>query len=393
MRRISSYAAIKGISTVMAASTAAFLLCATTGMAQGSKVYRDPSGSYSVNVPSGWEAQPQQGSPMVSIVDAKNKVSVTVGVMKGPEANTPSAEAELKTIESQFPQSCPQAKIEERGQTKLAGLSGAFIVVHCTDATGPQLMKFTAASRPGVVALMVTASPGNAYLKDLLPLESIRTSFKALPAAGAQGMGSGQGMGGMQGGAPMQRNTAGGQQGMGGGDGMGSNQGMGGGQPPMQGQPQPQTQPGGEFPSPGGSDSGAYHDPQGRYSLAVPSGWNTASDNGNLTLSSGSSWVSVATSNGAQPADVSHQIVQQIQAQYKQFQILNEGDFQNNGHPSHGTNATGVNPKGVRVSVLVVTIGAGGGHYLVLISSAPNDQAKQINSTVMQIAQSVKFGG
>jgi hypothetical protein len=159
----------------------------------------------------------------------------------------------------------------------------------------------------------------------------------------------------------------------------------------MQGQPQ--TQPGGDFPSPGGSDSGAYHDPQGRYSLAVPSGWNTASDNGNLTLSSGSSWVSVATSSGAQPADVNHQIVQQIQSQYKQFQILNEGDFQNNGHPSHGTNATGVNPKGVRVSVLVVSIGAGSGHFLVLISSAPNDQAKQINSTVMQIAQSVKFGG
>jgi hypothetical protein len=199
----------------------------------------------------------------------------------------------------------------------------------------------------------------------------------------------------------MQRTAAGGQQGMqgmGGGDGMGGNQGTGGGQPPMQGQPQPQTQPGGEFPSPGGGSdsgpgSGAYHDPQGRYSLAVPSGWNTASDNGNLTLSSGSSWVTVATSNGAQPADVSHQIVQQIQSQYKQFQIMNEGDFQNNGHPSHGTNATGVNPKGVRVSVLVVSISAGSGHYLVLISSAPNDQAKQINSTVMQIAQSVKFGG
>jgi hypothetical protein len=83
----------------------------------------------------------------------------------------------------------------------------------------------------------------------------------------------------------------------------------------------------------------------------------------------------------------------QIQAQYKQFQVLNEGDFQNNGHAAHGTNATGINPKGARVSVLVVSISAGSGNYLILISSAPNDQAKQINGAVMQIAQSVRFAG
>jgi hypothetical protein len=136
-----------------------------------------------------------------------------------------------------------------------------------------------------------------------------------------------------------------------------------------------------------------YHDPNGRYSLAVPPGWNTASDNGNLTLRSGPSWVTVATSNGAQPSDVNRQIVGQIQAQYKDFKVMNEGDFQNNGHPAHGTNATGINPKGARVSVLVVSIGAGSGHYLVLISSAPNDQAQQINGTVMKIAQSVRFAG
>jgi hypothetical protein len=142
-----------------------------------------------------------------------------------------------------------------------------------------------------------------------------------------------------------------------------------------------------------GSGSNTYRDPQGRYALAVPDGWNLASDNGNVTLSSGASWVTVATSSGAQPADVNRQVVQQIQAQYKSFQVLNEGDFQNNGHPAHGANATGINPKGARVSVLVVSISAGSGHYLILISSAPNDQAKQINGAVMQIAQSVRFAG
>ncbi len=231
-------------------------------------------------------------------------------------------------------------------------------------------MKFTAASKPGLVALAVTASPGNAYLTQLIPLETIHDSFKILSSGGAP-MGGGQGIGGGQ------------ARGIGGGPG----QGMG------QGQGQGQSAGGGDFPSPGGGGSGSYHDPQGRYSLAVPDGWNTASDNGNLTLSSGASWVSVATSTGAQPSDVNHQIVQQIQAQYKDFKILGEGDFKNNGHPAHGANATGINPKGARVAVSVMAISAGNGNYLVLISSAPSDQAQQFSGTVMQIAQSVRFAG
>jgi len=370
-RRFASPAASAAPSLGIVLTMACLCAGAPQMQGQGKHVFTDPNGNFSVTVPAGWQTQPQQGSPMISIVNPNTKVSVTLGVMKGPEANTPSAEAELKQIEGQFPQSCPQAKILERGANRLAGLSGSFMVVRCGGADGPQTTKFTAASKPGLVALMVTSSPGDAYLKELIPLAEIHNSLKVLSAAGGPAAG-GQGMGG------------------------GQAQGMGAGQ--GQGQGQGQSDGGGEFPSPGGSGmggsgSGGYHDPQGRYSLAVPAGWNTASDNGNLTLSSGANWVSVATSTGAKAGDVNHQIVQQIQAQYKNFQILNEGDFQSNGHAAHGTNATGINPKGVRASVLVVSIDAGSGNFLVLISSAPNDQAKEINGTVMQIAQSVRFAG
>jgi hypothetical protein len=152
--------------------------------AQGKRVYKDPAGAYSVTVPAGWDTQPQQGTPMISIVNAKSKVSVTLGVMRGPAANTPSAEKELQGIQAQFSQSCPKAKIESQGSTTLAGLSGQFMVVHCSPAEGPQLMKFTAATKPGVVALMVTASPGNAYLKELVPLMEISSSLRVLGPAG-----------------------------------------------------------------------------------------------------------------------------------------------------------------------------------------------------------------
>jgi hypothetical protein len=99
------------------------------------------------------------------------------------------------------------------------------------------------------------------------------------------------------------------------------------------------------------------------------------------------------TGGGSVPGDVNHQVTQQIQAQFKGFQLLNEGDLQVNGHPSHGTTATGINPKGERVSVLVLSIGAGSGHFLTVISSSPNDQAKSVNATIMQMAQSIRFAG
>jgi hypothetical protein len=176
----------KALALVLAA------ICVFSGaqhaQAQGKQVYRDPTGTYSVTVPAGWEAQPQQGSPMVSIVNAKTKVSVTLGIMRGTEANTPTPEKELEGIQSQFPKSCPQAKIEQKGATRLAGLNGAFLQVHCAGDSGPELMRFTAATKPGLVALMVTASPGDAYLKVLIPLEEIHNSLKVLPAGGASGM-------------------------------------------------------------------------------------------------------------------------------------------------------------------------------------------------------------
>jgi hypothetical protein len=142
------------------------------------------------------------------------------------------------------------------------------------------------------------------------------------------------------------------------------------------------------------SGAGIYHDPYGRYSLTVPDGWTAEAqpNNGALQLSSGASWAMIVTGGGPNPREVNHQITQQIQAQFTGFQLLNEGDFQINGLDAHGSNATGMNPKGERVSVLVLSIRAGDQHYLSMISSAPNDQAKGVNATIMQIAQSIHFG-
>jgi len=140
-----------------------------------------------------------------------------------------------------------------------------------------------------------------------------------------------------------------------------------------------------------------YRDPQGRFSLSVPAGWSTTPPadpgSGNVQFSSGANWAMVLLGGGSQPADVNHQITQQIQAQYTGFKLLNEGDLQVHGHPAHGTNATGMNPKGARVSVLLVSVNAGNGHFLTVVSSSSNDQARDVNAIVMQMCQTIRFAG
>jgi hypothetical protein len=305
--------------------------------AQAQSLYKDPAGAFTVMVPAAWETQRESGSPMVSFVNRKLQASVSMGVIHGNDANTSTPEKELEMIQGQFPQNCPQAKIQKRGSATLGGIDGAFMLVNCTnDKGGQEVMKFAVASKPGLLMVLNSASPAMNYEAALPAFDSMEHSLKQLAMNGAQAQSAA---------AP---------------------------------------------PSPD-----AFHDPQGRYSLAVPDGWTAApqADSGTLQLSSGPNWAMVIAGNGSVPSDVNQQVTQQIQAQFTGFQLLNEGDLQVNGHPSHGTTATGMNPKGERVSILVLSISAGAGHFLTVISSSPNDQAKTINATVMQMAQSIRFAG
>jgi hypothetical protein len=328
------------------------ILCASHSLAQtpalAQSLYKDSAGAFTIMVPANWQPQQEAGSPMVSFVNEKSQASVSMGVIHGNEANTPTADKELEMIQGQFPANCPQAKIQKRGPATLGGISGAFLLVNCTNSKGGlEVMKFAVASKPGLLLVLNSASPAPNYEAVLPAFNSMEHSLKVLTAGATQA---------------------------------------------------------GATPAPAGGahssaashvDSGMYRDPQGRFSLTVPEGWNAEpqADSGALQLSSGPNWAMLMTGGGSEPRDVNHQVTQQIQAQFTGFQLLNEGDLQVSGHPSHGTTATGINPKGERVSVLVLSINAGSGHFLTVISSSPNDQAKAVNATVMQMAQSIRFAG
>ena len=335
------------------ALTAVVIMVCTTGSAaqtpsHSGSLYKDPAGAFTVSVPANWEAQREAGSPLVSFVNAKNQASISMGVIHGDKAITPTPDKELEMIQGQFSQNCPQAKIQKRGPTTLGGLNGAFLLVNCTNANGGlEVMKFAVASKPGLLLVLNSASPEPNYAALLPAFNSMEQSLRLLKGASAQADPSPAPAGHVNASAPMQ------------------------------------------------SGSGIYRDPQGRYQLTVAEGWSAEpqAGSGALQLTSGPSWAMIMTGSGSVPSDVNHQDTQQIQAQFTGFQLLNEGDLQVNGHPSHGTTATGINPKGERVSVLVLSISAGSGHFLTVISSSPNDQAKTMNAAVMKMAQSIRFAG
>ncbi len=314
--------------------------------------YKDPAGLYTVVLPANWQTQQEPGSQMVSFFDNKSQAFVYLGVIPKSAAKTPSANTQLDQVEAHLAGNCPQAKIKERGPTTLGGIPGSFLLVNCTNSKGGlETMRFAVANRPGLLLVATSASPAATYEASLPAIDSIEQSLTLLTATSQADS--------TQGGLPTET-----------------------------------SQTIAQSSNPKFSGSGVYRDPGGRYSLTVPADWSAEppANSGVLQLSSGPNWAMIVA-GGGEPREVNHQVTQQIQAQFTGFQLLNEGELKINGHPSHGTNATGMNPKGEGVSVLVLTIGAGNGHVLTVISSSPNKQAKGVNDTIMKMAQSIRFEG
>jgi hypothetical protein len=316
--------------------------------------YQDPNGNFSVRVVAGWQAQPQSGSPMVSFVNEPKQASLSFGVMRGPQTQTPSVDDEMKRVQAQFPQQCPGTKVLGQGPMTLGGESGKFVKVNCSDGKGGfETMEIAVAAGPGNMIILNSAAPAQNAASVEPAFRAMQASFRLAPGGGAQPAAEP---------APAMDGRGGGQM----GGGMGGQMGGGG---------------------------NTFRDPMGRYSFGVPQGWNVKSDNGTTTVSSGDSWATFIAGNGDSPGPVAQNLSQQITSQYKQVQVLNQGDTQVNNHPAHGINLTGIDPKGARVSVLVVSIDAGSGHILTVISSAPNQQAQQINGMIMNMVNSVRFAG
>src|ERR1700722_15922446 len=137
-----------------------------------------------------------------------------------------------------------------------------------------------------------------------------------------------------------------------------------------------------------------YRDPQGRYSVVIPDGWNLQSNNGRVQLSSGPSYAAFSTGSGiAQPVQVVNFLAGQFQKQYQNFRMSSQNTFKAGSRDAAFGIFFGTNGKGEDVVLELVGISAGGGRYLAIIASAPRASIKEASQSFSQIVQSVQIGG
>ena len=169
-------------------------------------------------------------------------------------------------------------------------------------------------------------------------------------------------------------------------------------------QPGNSQQPSEQGNAPGPSESGPnanpnfYHDPQGRFQVAIPQGW-TADPQGNdgsqgVKLSSGSNWAFIGPFGGAtNPADVVVKLATQIQSQYRNFSMTKHAPLHMNGHNAEYAAFTGTNPQGARVALMIAGIAAAGGNHLGMLTSSPFAAAGQTTPVFTAMFNSIRFAG
>ena len=148
----------------------------------------------------------------------------------------------------------------------------------------------------------------------------------------------------------------------------------------------------GGFAAPG-ADGHRFSDPRGRYSLAVPRGWTLQMQGDAASLSNGPSWIQIVADSAPSAQAVLQKVGASFVPAFSRTQVTSQGDAQLGGHAAFGANIDATSTKGEHMSVMMIAESAGGGHYLVIVSATPAEQASQLNPAIMALANSVRFNG
>lgn len=150
---------------------------------------------------------------------------------------------------------------------------------------------------------------------------------------------------------------------------------------------------GGEPAAPASAEPRVFNDPDGRYSAIVPDGWNSASNNGVATFSSGEAWATIMPSPANRPDEAVNALVNQLRAGYAKLDQSQSGRPKIGGHEAAFVTFSGVNPKNESVAVTVAGLLGPSGHVLVYMSSAPLARIDDYSKTFYAIAEGVRFAG
>jgi hypothetical protein len=141
-----------------------------------------------------------------------------------------------------------------------------------------------------------------------------------------------------------------------------------------------------------------WKEPNGRYSISIPSGWKVDTSAGNLKITNGDSWAIFDTkSQPGEPLDVAKSTADAMAPMVSDWQVFNQGPFTTaRHHPAAGmtvgcTVATRSGP--TKRVMLFSVLGAGNQNYVVMTSSADAATGRPINGLLMQVFESIRFSG
>ena len=147
------------------------------------------------------------------------------------------------------------------------------------------------------------------------------------------------------------------------------------------------------FAAPAAEGGRVFTDADGRYSAIVPDGWNTSSNNGVATFSSGDAWATLVPSGANRPDAAVNDFVGQLRGSYPKLAQAQTGQPVIGGHQAVFVTFSGVNPKNQSVAVTVAGVQGPSGHVLVYMSSAPLAEIDNYSKALFAILKGVRFGG
>lgn len=135
-----------------------------------------------------------------------------------------------------------------------------------------------------------------------------------------------------------------------------------------------------------------YRDPQGRYEIAIPAGWQTIPVQGNLEVRNGNAYALLAPFNAQMTGEqIVSTMTRQYNTQWQRLQMVTQGQVMLSGAQGAYVMLRGQNPRGVE-SLLRIAAASSGGQAWMFVISAPLQEFNQVSSQLQQIETSFAVG-
>jgi hypothetical protein len=139
-----------------------------------------------------------------------------------------------------------------------------------------------------------------------------------------------------------------------------------------------------------------YKDPQGRFSITIPSGWAVDTSAENLKITHGDAWANFNTEyQTGGPLALAQSTALKMEQFMTEPKVLNQGNFTTGAkYPAGGitigcTISTKSGP--AHRIMLFNAIAAGNDNYVVMTSSADYDTGRPLNAALAQAIESIRF--